>query len=50
MNKSSGRRSGCSLPLPPGAVPVGTFPGPSYRHSAIQPIHGLFTQLRSITL
>ena len=50
MNKNSGRRSGCSLPLPPGAVPVGTFPRPTYRHSAIQTIHGLFTQLRSITL
>ena len=48
MNKNSGRRSGCSLPLPPGAVPVGTFPRPTYRHSAIQPMHGLFTQLKSI--
>lgn len=39
MNKSSARRSGHSLPLPPGAVPVGTLPHPNSRHSAIQKIY-----------
>ena len=44
QNNSTGRRPGCSLPLPPGAVPIGTLPHPSH-NSPIPPIsYGLFTQ------
>ena len=46
QNNSTGRRPGCSLPLPPGAVPIGTLPHPSH-NSPIPPIsYGLFTQFQ----
>ena len=48
MNKKSARRSGSSLPLPPGAVPVGTLPHPSDRDSISQTIFGLFKQLFNV--
>ena len=44
QNKSSGRRSGCSLPLPPGAVPVGTLPHPPYHSTRHSALYGLFTK------
>ena len=48
QNNSTGRRPGCSLPLPPGAVPIGTLPHPS-NNSPIPPIsYGLFTQFQKI--
>ena len=37
-------KSGNSLPLPPGAVPVGTLPHPSLQDSRSQSLLGLFTQ------
>ena len=44
QNNSTSRRSGCSLPLPPGAVPIGTLPHPSH-NSPMPPIsYGLVTQ------
>ena len=42
-DKNSTKRPGCSLPLPPGAVPVGTLPRPHLHHAPTNRLYGLFT-------
>ena len=44
-NKHSSKRSGYSLPLPPGAVPVGTLPHPPLPNASAQRYYGLYTQI-----
>ena len=43
-NKNASKRSGYSLPLPPGAVPVGTLPRPPLQNQSAQRFYGLCTQ------
>ena len=42
-NRNFSKRSGYSLPLPPGAVPVGTLPHPSFQHASAHKSYGLCT-------
>ena len=44
-NKYSSKRSGYSLPLPPGAVPVGTLPHPPLPNASAQRYYGMYTQI-----
>ena len=42
-SKNFSKRSGYSLPLPPGAVPVGTLPHPSFQRAPAHKSYGLCT-------